>query len=464
MGLLEDLKGYDQLLDADDVPQNRRHTLKVIGAEFGEEVVEGVLVTTMTVDGGGGAGLSVQQDGEEEGTGIDTLDFVGLDVNVTAGTATVAVRGPAEYAILDAGGDWINFDLEAACPGIKPGDIVAIQTIDDLTIHSIIPPSGFGGGFRCTLCFRNQSGGNWLVTVLDGASPDLDPGVTPGTTFRTPGAQFNEGIGPDYQVQSEEDAFEIAFRETGLTWFIIAGTAAQRGAAGSGTYTPIPKFDNTHSPVARYDFEDNLLDSSGNGFDLTGASHVFREVFPGLIALAGGSASRAANDALLTILGDVTVQAIVSFAPSSAAGDVMKFANDAGADGTIANNTLYRLIIDQTGTNGMSAFHENAGGANVQFSSTGVANRGLPRNEVPFYVAMVRQSNVYTFYLNGLPYGTASGTLGAPTGGTAAFLVVRSDAASPDVAALKIIDSALSAAQIKAEYNRTRGVAFGPLP
>ena len=32
------------------------------------------------------------------------------------------------------------------------------------------------------------------------------------------------------------------------------------------------KFDNSHSPVARYDFEGDLLDASGNGLHLTGAS------------------------------------------------------------------------------------------------------------------------------------------------------------------------------------------------
>lgn len=254
---------------------------------------------------------------------------------------------------------------------------------------------------------------------------------------------------------------------TGATGTGVTGPTGPTGPAGEGSSAAtISKFDTTHNPVGLWNFNDSLEDSSGNGFTLTGTSHVFREIYPGIIALAGGSAARTVNDAALTITGDVTIQALVSFAPSSAAGDVCKFANDGGADGTIANNTLYRFIADQTGTNGFTAFHEAStpsAGANHTFSSTGVSNRGLPRNEMLFYCAMVRESNVYTFYLQGLPYGTASGTLTAPTGGTAAFLVVRSDAASPDIAALKIVGSALSAAQIKAEYNRTLGAAYGPL-
>jgi hypothetical protein len=411
--------------------------------------------------GGGGSDLEVMQDGDTitGGTGIDTLDFIGLDVSAAGSVATVAVRGPAEHVILDAGGDWIDLDLEAECPGIKPGDIVAIQTIADLTIHSIIPPSGFGGGFRCTLCFRNQSGGDWVVTILDSASPDIDAGATGIYRFRTPGAQFNEQPGPDYTIQSEEDAIDVAYRETGTVWFIAGGTAGQRGADGAGG--SISKFDTTHSPVVLYNFEYNLNDSSGNGFTMGGGGTVvYREVWPGFVALVSNSAAllRAANDALLTITGDMTVLALVVMRAVPTNGQILNFSGN-GASELEAENFLYAVTLPNQNT--LQWFHESGAGTDQAFTSTG-HSEVLPLLGMPFFVGVRRQSGVVTFFMQkAQPFGDASSALTAASGGTNGVLKLRVGTNPPELGSLAVYDTALSNAQIKALYNATIGPVAG---
>jgi hypothetical protein len=125
-------------------------------------------------------------------------------------------------------------------------------------------------------------------------------------------------------------------------------------------------------------------------------------------------------------------------------------------------NILYRIYIN-AGIIGY--FAERGSGINIQYT----VDR-MPPIGVPFHLAMVRPTDTddVTFYLNGEQIGASSSGLDGPTDGQNARLYIGTsgDAAADFdgvIASVKIINSALTAAQIKAEYNRTLGPALGEL-
>jgi len=310
-------------------------------------------------------------------------------------------------------------------------------------------------GFWCFLGVRNNLSSNvYTLKILDAN----DASGTAAYRFKTPGAlagdptpasvytvnPANDGSGNG----SEEGWTTIGVTSTSGAWRVIdrqSVDAAQRG---------IRKFDTTHSPVALYNFEGNLNDSSGNGLTLTtGGTVVYRKIWPGLLAMVSGTPTRVANDALLTILGDVTVEAICAMSSTTLSVALVAMQ---GAGELEVNNSLYQLIISDQNT--LQSFTEHGAGTDDVFNSTG-ANQGLPQLNIPFHLAIVRASNVIRFYLNGELFGSASSTLTAPTGGSSANL--RINATNVPLASVKIIASALTATQIRAEYNRTMGPAAG---
>ncbi len=228
------------------------------------------------------------------------------------------------------------------------------------------------------------------------------------------------------------------------------------------------KFDTTHSPVALYQFDGNTNDSSGNGYDLTavgagGTVLEYRDVWPGLVALTRGFPARPAFDAALAIAGDMTIQAIcvIRNAPVPI-GAVCACLSLTSPGGDIeVNNVQYALNLPSQ--NGLNFASEHGAGVDDAFTVT--PGKGLPAFGVPFYVAVVRESNVVRFYVNGVQYGSASAVRTAPTGGGNSVLCVRQadSLPSPEVASLKICDVALSQAEIEAEWNLTMGAAFGEI-
>lgn len=249
---------------------------------------------------------------------------------------------------------------------------------------------------------------------------------------------------------------------TGLT-----GATGPTGATGSaGSVVAIPtKFDTTHSPVALYHFDNDSLDYSGNGFDLSSGTSTYVRLEPSgsRMALANGaSPARPSTDATLSITGDVTLQVIVKMVAFPATTNTAFISFTASGE-SLATNTLYQLGFN--GSNQLRWLHEfGAGATDQQFLSTGTTEDppGLFRYT---YYAAVRSSNVVTFYLDGLPYGSSSGTLTAASGGTSAVLTINPALGSTFFClGAKVVNSALSAANIKAEYNRTMGAAFGTIP
>lgn len=248
---------------------------------------------------------------------------------------------------------------------------------------------------------------------------------------------------------------------TGVTG--VTGPTGSTGPAGadgegSGGGGVITKFDTTHSPVGLWNFNESLEDSSGNGFTLIG-SPIYREIWPGLIGLVGGTPARSSFDALLAVTGDITILAIVVMRAVPANGQICNFSGN-GASETSPNNFLYTLSCLTQDT--LQWFHETGAGTDQSFNSTGHV-KGLPVLGVPFEVVARRLGGVVTWFVNGIVYGTASSALTAPTDGSAGAFKLRTGTNPPEIASLKIVSSALTNNEVAAEYNRTLGPVFGPL-
>jgi hypothetical protein len=245
---------------------------------------------------------------------------------------------------------------------------------------------------------------------------------------------------------------------TGATGATGAGATGATGATGpSGAVGgTIARFDLTHSPVGLWHFNGNLNDSSGNGLNLTG-SVTYRHVWTNIMGLVSGTAARSAFDAALAITGDITIQAlcIMRIAP---VGAVIAGFNGPFASDTAANNYLYQFAL--TNQDVMAWFSESGAGVDASFNSTG-AGAGLPSFNTPMHIVARRASNIITYWVNGVQFGSASSALTTPTSGTSAVFSTHANSGAPDMFGLKVINSAITDQQIRDEYNRTLGAAFG---
>lgn len=237
-------------------------------------------------------------------------------------------------------------------------------------------------------------------------------------------------------------------------------------------------FDRTHDPVALFNFNDTLADQSGNGLDLTlsAGSAGFADVVPGKRGLFVWEQARymtAAAAPLLQIAGDLTIEAIVQQDVNPISADQTLVTYN-GPTENESDNTLYQVNFQATGsftsTRNLSYVSEHGAGVNDTYSSSGTAvSLGCIHNIL--FLALRRQAGVLQFFANGRPLGNASAAITAPTGGTGANtrLVVGAPGTSQTagdqllIFSLKIIARALTDAEIKAEYNRTVGRAFGVL-
>lgn len=224
----------------------------------------------------------------------------------------------------------------------------------------------------------------------------------------------------------------------------------------------VNRHDLTYSPVGLWQFDSSLNDTSGNGFTLTAESGTARygELVPGLACLMPNALRLVYNTSgtSLAITGDMTVEMLFR-------GDTPTnsyFVGYAGGSNssTQANNFLYSLLIP-SGLFGLTWMQESGSGAATSYALT---TRVLPRTSV-VHLAATRSSNVIQYYLNGRPFGAASSALTTPDGGTTSVFRVGGDAAqnavNGNISSLKVIASALSAAQVAAEFNLTLGAFYG---
>jgi hypothetical protein len=305
------------------------------------------------------------------------------------------------------------------------------------------------------------SGSNYIVTYYQILS-----GIETAVNIPGSGSLSVEMLFPEVMNYSEVPAGASIIDEGGFV------------GGGGGASTAFPLHDTTHAPVGLWQLQNDLLDTSGNNFtlstELLGVSgkEAYGPMYPNLFGIASHSSLnwkiyRNATDSALRLTGDMTIECFLLIHEDQIFSDNTNIIGHGDLSGSSSvNNYLYRISLTSTG-----AF--NKGVTWTQQSGSGVDSTYAPTdfkitagNLVHF--AATRTSNVIQFYLNGLPAGAASTALTTPTGGTAGKLHVLSSSSSVSnkpsnatISSLKIIPTALSAAQIKAEYNRTFGKAFG---
>lgn len=124
-----------------------------------------------------------------------------------------------------------------------------------------------------------------------------------------------------------------------------------------------------HSPVGLWNFEDNLNDSSGNGFDLSGTplgySIQANDFQYGM--LFSGILSRASRDALTAITGALTLE-VVGYFRFPASGALEYICSTGNSNEAEADNVNYSWYIDSSGQ--QNILWEYGAGNNVSVSSS----------------------------------------------------------------------------------------------
>lgn len=230
---------------------------------------------------------------------------------------------------------------------------------------------------------------------------------------------------------------------------------------------PIQKLGLDYSPVGLWLFENNLTDSSGNGFNLTGSpsyTTVERDKQIGAI-FATSPWTRPSRDAALSIMGALTIEAVVTVAFSSTT--TMTVCSVGNTGESEADNSAYYAMIGSTLSGAsdkkMTLLWESGAGVNRSVtSSTEVVPVGIPCHLV--WTRSADATAVVNMYVNGV--NVHSGSDVAATGGTASTCLLRvgSTSAVQDrlghgsvLTSLKIIAAELTPAQVVAEYNRVLG-------
>ena len=226
----------------------------------------------------------------------------------------------------------------------------------------------------------------------------------------------------------------------------------------------VRKHDTEHQPLGLWQFDHgDLTDSSGNGRTLTvdKGTSCWSQLYPGLDCLffngdttSGVRLIYNVADTALRLTGDLTIEMLAHFRTYSG---TQTFISHGGSTEDEVQNILYSVAM--TDTFQSRWLHEQGAGANEVY---GVDYQ--PQDEQICHFAVTRSSNVIQFYLNGRALGAASSALNAATGGADGRLYIGGSATGSwagYLASVKLIGSALTAAEIRAEYNRTMGPAFG---
>ncbi len=224
--------------------------------------------------------------------------------------------------------------------------------------------------------------------------------------------------------------------------------------------------DTTHSPVGLWQLDGDLTDSSGSGYTLTveNGTERYSNLPGGKIqgAIFDGSTNLIYNvaEATLRILGDMTIECLIEWldaSPGISPNSNTRIASHVGTGGSgnSVDNQLFSFG-PASGAPGFRYFAEFGSGSNIDFSTTDSAPQSLQ------HLAMVRESNDITYYVNGQAISPSSSGLSAPTDGSSGRFRIGANNALlvpvvAVVATVKLVASALTAQEIANEYGRTLG-------
>jgi hypothetical protein len=237
---------------------------------------------------------------------------------------------------------------------------------------------------------------------------------------------------------------EQVYAEYERTW-ALAPLTALTDTTVSGVIGK--KLGLEHSPLGLWNFEENMLDDSGNDFDFTVSAGTERYTsIRGMMGFRFDAATRLHHNVTgtsLEILGDVTMHLILC---SNAFSGTQRYFHYTGGGETEANNGLYGNgnISGQQ----LTSLSEKDGGTNIEYT---VSSAALNVGELILFTT-VRENNQITYYLDGVQVGDTSSGLDAPTGGTTSVLTLGNATANGTIVSAKIIDSALTTAQVYEEF------------
>lgn len=239
---------------------------------------------------------------------------------------------------------------------------------------------------------------------------------------------------------------------------------AGAGQANLNGLRQINYLDTTHSPIALWNLDGNLDDSSGNGITLVVGSGGTERYAP----IGGGKrgfffdqgsylTTASSSPTALEIVGDMTIQMLIAPASLDNGGyaSIIRFAEPVSGRVDSTHNNLYTIYTVTDGAANYLAYYaeKDSGPTAIDHED---ASSVLPAYSQIFHFAMVRSSNEVSFYVDGTQLGSTSSGLDAPNGGTASELFVGSTSAPNQffngvMASIKICDTALTADQILEE-------------
>jgi len=228
---------------------------------------------------------------------------------------------------------------------------------------------------------------------------------------------------------------------------------------------------NDFGPVGLWNFNGHMRDSSPSQINLSvnAGNERYMEVSPGMRGFRFDGATnlqQAAFGTVLQISGDVTVQSIIiPYVPSQ--GYICAYIGSGSGSSTF--NVLYSLICNG-GPPWVETFWQTGTNSNQVWPSAASAskNAGFVFGQ-PMHYAMVRSGSTAFLYTNGVLAGPPSTGLTAPTDGSLSILRVGSLTSGAvffngGLTSLKINKTALTADQIKYEYNKSLGNILGFVP
>ena len=232
---------------------------------------------------------------------------------------------------------------------------------------------------------------------------------------------------------------------------VVIDTISIDSVGGTSGTSTAQLHDTTHSPAGLWQFNENFVDSSGNGFNLSsndGSINRFIELYGIKFAFFEGDTdlTRPGYDAALNITGALTVE---FFILSFGGGVLVSFI---GSGETESTNSIYAISQN-------NFFSETGVGTNHE-QSTGFS----PLNSVYHNVIIRENDDSLTQYVNG--QHVFSGGSVPSSGGTSAKFYIGSNGPGDSycnclLSSVKVIDGALSANDVKEEYNRTLGPVLG---
>lgn len=217
----------------------------------------------------------------------------------------------------------------------------------------------------------------------------------------------------------------------------------------------LSRIPSLYSPVGLWHGDGDLLDSSGNGNDLSVVSGTARYLYLGssLRVCYLRSTILRSLAASLVITGDVTIAMAMQLHNTSATDPIYLFAHGDTGTGEATNN-LYAASIRTTGLRWLS---EHGSGVADSFDIP----YALPIQQWGLFTAR-RASNVVTYRWNDVALPTPGTPLTTPTGGASAGLHIGGLPSTTYYAEMSFIGLAVYAAALSdAEISNLAQITFG---